>query len=112
MGLKDKVLGTFDRATKKVHVPEWDVTLTVCELGLEEGLLLAEMYGTGEKVSLTGRDIAQVVAWGVLDENGDRMFADEDVAGLSKKSRHALMRLFTEISQLSAAGAFEEAEKN
>jgi hypothetical protein len=113
MGVKDLVLASSDLATREVEVPEWKTTLTVTELGLGEGMQLAAMYGNGEKVTLTGRDVAQVVAWGVVDpETGERVFSDADVPKLARKSRHALMRLFSAIGELSSADGFEEAEKN
>lgn len=107
------MLNASDLATREVDVPEWKSTVTIAELALDEGLKLVEMYGDGDKVTLTGRDIAQVVAWSVVDpETGERLFTDDDVPKLARKSRSALMRLFTAVSELSMSSGFEEAEKN
>lgn len=112
MGLKDTVLSSSDLSTRQVEVPEWGTTLTVAELGLDAGMKLAAMYGSGDVVTLTGLDVAQVVAWGVVDGSGERVFSDDDVPKLARKKRQALMRLFNAIAELSAADGFEEAEKN
>lgn len=108
------ILGLADLCTKTVKVPKWGVEMTIRELGLEEGVRLSQMYGRlakeGDAVSLKAEDIAQVVAWGVVNEKGERVFSDDDVPKLARKNREPLLFLYQQITGLS--GTVEEAEKN
>jgi hypothetical protein len=104
-------LGLDDLRTKTVTVPRWNKAVTIRELGLEEGVKLSQMYSAKDgQTVLSAEDIARVVAWGVVDENGERVFSDDDASALARKNRDPLMFLFREITSLSAD--FEEAEKN
>jgi hypothetical protein len=52
--------------------------------------------------------VASVVAWGVVNEDGERVFSDDDIPALQKKAREPMMFLYTEITGISV----EDAEKN
>lgn len=107
------ILGLNDLRTKAVEVPHWNQTLTIREMGLDDGVRFASMMrarGDDNSVSLTGEDIAGVVARGVIDEKGERVFKDEDIPALARKSQKALLVLYAEIVGLS--GDIEEAAKN
>jgi len=88
--------------------------VTIRELTLEEGVQLSRLYGRvskeGDSVTLHAEDVAKVVAWGVVDESGERVFSDDDVPALARKNRDALMLLFREITALAADA--EDAEGN
>ncbi len=104
------ILALNDLKTAEVYVDEWDHTLHIRELGLDEGIKLFSMaQNLDENPTLTGDDIAQVIAWGVIDpETGERMFTDEQVPELAGKSQKALMQLYAAIAALSG----DDAEKN
>ena len=105
------ILNFMDVRTSEVEVSEWNTTLRIKELGLDEGMSLFEKFKglkEGEEFTLKARDIAQVVAWGVIDEEGNRVFSDDDVPALAKKNRNALMTLYTAITALAG----EDAAKN
>lgn len=105
------ILDFVDLKTSTVDVPEWKTTLTIQELGLDQGLALYSMVQsmTGNQAVMKGTDIAQVVAWSVVDpDTGERVFSDSDVAKLAKKNRSALMRIYSAITSLTG----EDAEKN
>ena len=104
------ILGFDDLRTKVVKVEAWDCELTVRELDLEDGVKLFSMVtevSEGE-FRMNADQIASVVAWGVIDENGERLFSDDDIPALMKKARDPLMFLYTEITGISV----EDAEKN
>ena len=98
--------------TKEVEVPQWKTTLTVQELDLQDSMLAFGSIkpDSGGNVTLSPDEIASVVALGVVDENGDRVFTDEQVPQLVKKNHKALMLLYTEITKLS--GSIEDEVKN
>ena len=104
------ILSFADLKTKVVKVKEWDCELTIRELGLDEGLRMVAMVKDvdGETPTISAKDIAQVVAFGVVDEDGERLFSDDDVDALSRKHTKALTFLYGEIIALSE----QEAEKN
>ena len=103
------ILGFDDLATKTVKVKEWDCELIIRELSLDDGIRWFQMaQESDDKLVLDAEDIAKVVAWGVIDESGERVFSDDDVPVLKQKNRIALMFLYQEITTLSGAAA----EKN
>lgn len=107
------ILGLDDCRTKQVEVPQWGRTLTIREMGLGDGMKFVSMLresGGSNSIELTGEDIAGVVARGVVDESGERVFSDKDIPALARKNKAALMLLYTEIVGLS--GDTEEAAKN
>jgi hypothetical protein len=110
MKAKD-ILNFVDLRRGTVDVPEWGTVLTVQELGLEQGLAVYKMAQSldGDKVLMKAADIAQIVAWSVIDPNtGNLVFSNADVPKLAKKNRAALIRIYQAITSLSG----EEAEKN
>jgi hypothetical protein len=105
------ILNFMDVKTSEIEVAEWNKTLRIKELGLEEGMSLFDKFKglkEGDQFTLSARDIAQVVAWGVIDEEGNRIFSDDDVPALARKNRNALMTLYTAITAMTG----EDAEKN
>jgi hypothetical protein len=105
------ILGISDRRTKQVHVPAWGTTLTIREMGLNEGVRFAGMVReTDGSATMTAEQVASVVAWSVIDEDGERVFSDEDIPKLASKSQKALLLLYSEIVGLS--GSSEDAEGN
>ena len=104
------ILSFNDLKTSEVVIEDWDCTLHIRELGLEEGLKLFSMVsGDDESNMLKADDIAQVIVWGVIDpKSGKQVFSDKDVPALAKKGRRPLMKLYSAITDLSG----EDAEKN
>lgn len=112
MGLRDKLLSVSDLRTKEVEVPSWGAKLTIRELNLQESMDAFSNIKPDDdgNVTLGYDDVAKVVAFGVIDEDGERVFTDEDVPVLAKKGKAALMKLYTEITMLS--GTVEDEVKN
>jgi len=113
MDLKADILACSDLRNKEVTVPVWKRKVTIRELGLQESLASfgPDKVAKNGKITLDATDIARVVAFGVIDPaTGERVFADDDVPALAKKSRVALMYLYNQITSLS--GTVEDAEKN
>ena len=106
MGISQDILDFTDLRTKEVEVPQWKRTVTIQELGLQESML---SFGTIKpdddgKVTLDHIDIAQIVAYGVVDpETFERVFSDKDVPKLARKNHKALMLLYTSITALSGS---------
>lgn len=105
MGLREQLLAVNDLRTKEVDVPAWGMKVRIRELNLQESMdafsdLKPDKDGN---VTLKHEDVARVVAFGVIDEDGERVFSDEDAAALAKKGKAALMTLYAEITKLSSS---------
>ena len=106
------ILGINDLRLKQVKVPQWNTSLTIRELGLQESMdAFADVKADDDgNITLKPRQIAQVVAFGVVDNDGERVFSDADIDALARKNRDALMLLYTEIARL--CGSVEDEVKN
>lgn len=115
------ILGAQDLASEMLDVPEWGGQVRVRELSAAQmAAFKARSVDAVDTNSRTVKDGAAlfalscwVVAQGVVDADGARVFGDEDVDALGGKSDQVIERLAERILGLSGAGMKrEEAEKN
>ena len=104
---REAILAAQDIVTETVDVPEWGGSVLVRGLsGFEREAFekaqsrekpAANRAGrrAGQTVTEVIRDNirARIVAWCVVDEAGARVFADEDIPALNRKSGAALERV-------------------
>ncbi|MBC7193862.1 hypothetical protein [Marinobacter sp.] len=114
---KDDILQAQDLPTERVSVPEWGGEVIVRGLtGAERDKFEASIVvRKGDKTDFNPENMrAKLVALCVVDEQGNRLFADEDVKLLGKKSAAALDRIFQIAQRLSGLNpsAVEEMAKN
>lgn len=103
MGLlsKEAILSADDRKTVDVAVPEWGGTVRVSTMSASErDKWESETYG-GDKPN-TQDFRARFVALCLVDEKGERMFGEKEVAALGKKSAAAMHRVFKAAQALNA----------
>lgn len=106
---REQILGAQDLTHEDVKVPEWGGTVRVRTMtGEERDAYETAIYG-GEKVDVKNVR-AKLLAIVICDEKGERMFTEEDVAALGKKSVRALQRIFLVAQKLNAIS--EEALKD
>ena len=114
---KTAILAAQDLQTEDVEVPEWGGAVRVRSFtGRERDAFEASMVrgdGKDRKVDLTNMR-ARLVGLTVIDETGQRLFADEEVDLLGAKSGAALDRVFAIAQKLNGlSGAdVEEFSKN
>ena len=101
---RDAILKAHDLPTEVVEIPEWNGAVIVRGLtGAERDAFeqsIVEQRGKNTRMNL--RNIrAKLVALTVVDENGNRVFSDEDAEALGKKSAAALDRIFAVAQRLS-----------
>jgi len=106
-----------DLPTEEVAVPEWGGTVLLRGLnGSDKDKFLGEtMKKDGGEKSIEFKDItARLVARCLVDETGARLYADEEIDALGKKSGAVLSRLFKVAQRLSGLdeAAVQAAEKN
>lgn len=110
---KSQILAASDRMTEDLEVKEWGGTVRISTMSASDrDKWEQDTYG-GEKTK-TEDFRARFVALCLVDEKGDRLFTDKDVAQLGAKSAAALDRVFRAAQKLNALGdaAIEAAEKN
>lgn len=115
MSLKETILAAADDelALRSEVVPEWGVTVFYRGWTAKERDRFERDFGDMEG---DGRDNlrARVLVRFLLDEKGERIFADSDAEALGAKGQMALVRLFRLVTGASGATAadVEAAKKN
>lgn len=115
MNLRDKILGSEDRTTVPVPIPEWDCTVYVTTMsGIERDAFEVAAQGSDGK---TARENirAKLAVFTTVDEKGKRVFGDGDAELLGDKNAAALDRIFnvaTKINRLTEADMVELAKNS
>lgn len=114
---KDDILKAEDLPREVVEVPEWGGAVLVRGLSASERdhfeSSIVELRGKERKIHL--EDIrAKLASLTMIDEQGNRLFSDHEVAALGKKSAQAVQRVFDAAQRLSGISSqdVEEYTKN
>jgi hypothetical protein len=107
---REAILGMDDIKTVPVTVPEWgnEVVLVRGMTGAERDNFEAsnqDKAGGQKLANLRARYLVRCI----VNENGTRVFADQDAAALGKKSSAAINRLWDAAAELN--GTSEEAQE-
>lgn len=101
---RDQIIACQDIKTEEVQVPEWGGSVLVRGLTGEERdayeATLMQLRGTDAKLNLANAR-AKLVARSVVDDAGNLLFSDRDVAQLAKKGAAALQHIFDVAQRLS-----------
>jgi hypothetical protein len=110
-----------DLVTRRIPVPEWggDViirsAMSADQVAYEHSLVATRIVDDKPQVvSDFTNEQARLVVRCLVDEAGNRLYADEDAPVLGKKNAAVIERLFNAIKDLSkmSAGSVAAAEKN
>lgn len=111
---KEQILNSQDGKTIDIDVPEWGGSVTISTMSgfardQFEGSLVGKNGGTN-----ISNIRAKLAAATIVDEAGNLLFTDKDVAALGKKSSAALDRVFEASQKLNkiSDGDVEELAKN
>lgn len=111
---RDAILAADDIKTEEVDVPEWGGSVFLKGMtGTERDNFEANNRRPDGQQNLTNYR-ARFLVRCVVNENGTRIFSDQDAAALGKKSSGAINRLWEMAGQLNGASdeAQEEMEGN
>lgn len=104
-------LSTPDVAYEEVPVPEWGGSIRLKGLtgserdAFEASIIQITGQGRHETRKIDSRNIrAKLLVLSIVDEKGERVFGDGDVAALGQKSALVLDRLFGVAQRLSGLG--------
>lgn len=121
MGLlgKDAILAVQDLPYEDVAVPEWGGTVRVAGLNGQEAssfsakLVKMDNNGKVEQMNIENF-LPELLSRTLVDEHFERLFSEQDVAALGKKSAAVLKRLGDAAMRLSglSEAAQDEAKKN
>ena len=101
---RDQILEANDLTTREVSVPEWGGTVRVRALtGTERDALEAStLQGKGKNKDINLANFrAKLCTRAIVDEQGKRLFGDEDIAALGRKSAGALAKVYDTAAELS-----------
>jgi hypothetical protein len=114
---KEQIIGFDDLKSEVVDVPEWGGSVTIRRMtGGERDAYEADVFETKGGTVTMKRDNfrAKLVARCLVDDNGERMFSDGEIAVLAKKSAAALDKCFAAAQRINGMTAVEQEkiEKN
>lgn len=101
---RDAILKADDLPTKVVPVPEWggDVMLRTITGYERDAYEAASMKGSGKNKTVNTINLrARLLALCIVDEAGNRIFGDDDVRALGKKSALVVEKLFDVARKLN-----------
>lgn len=112
----ERILGAQDLRRETVAVPEWGESLIVSEIGAIERVRWARELDKDDSEDKT-LSMVKLLAMCLIDDDGSRLFTEEQVEALANKSEAALKRLLPvclKVNGISGADvdAVEDAEKN
>lgn len=117
---REEINAAQDIESEDIEVPEWGGTVRIRGLSAKERALVeATMVAVqGEKLSIKVEALQTIrqrlVGAALVDEKGQRVFAESEIRDLSKKSGDVIQRLFEKAKELSGMSeeAAVSAEKN
>lgn len=101
---REDIIGSDDRKTQDVAVPEWggDVRVKALSGAERDAYELSLVIVTGNTATTKLDNVrAKLVAYSCVDEEGNRLFSEEDIVALGEKSAAALQRVFDVARKLS-----------
>ena len=104
---RDDILKVSDIKSELVYVPEWGGDVYVRGMtGAERDSFEASIVQTrGKKQSVDMTNVrAKLASMTICDEKGTRLFTEQDIKELAKKSASALQRVFGVAQKLSGIG--------
>lgn len=101
---KNDILAASDIEVAEIEIPQWGGTIHVKGMnGRQRGIFetSAVRFVRENKADAMSGMREQIAAWCICDENGKRLFSDDDAAKLGEKSGEALDLILEKVLQLS-----------
>lgn len=101
---KHAILAVVDAKTHRVDVPEWGGAVFVRTMSAADRIELTEAF-SGPEENNASLLILKVAAATICDEAGQRLFTNDDVVDLGKKSFTALKRVYDVAADINGLRA-------
>lgn len=101
---RDAILGADDLHTETVEVPEWDGEVLVRSVSGRERAEFEVWVEKADDIEDLADIRERIVALTVVDEDGDRLFTEEDVEALTAKSVSAIDRIVDVAQRINGLG--------
>ncbi len=98
MSLREQILAAADRPATPIEVPEWGVTVYLRPLSAADRIEIVGRITNGTV------PFAVLVALGVFDADGSRVFTLEDLDALAEKRGEVIERLGRAVMRLNRMG--------
>ena len=111
---KTQILKAKDIVTETVNVPEWDGDVLVTTLSSKmRDLWEQNLLDSDRNINLSNAK-AKLCVLAIVNEKGERLFCDNDIESLGKKSASAISRIYSVASRLNGLSPddLEELVKN
>lgn len=99
---KEQILSITDKAMKEIEVPEWNGTVFIRGMTIEDVDFCQTLGDDSESLE-------KMIIRFVSDDQGAPIFTEEDIPLMKKKSIQAFRRI---VNQIKSFNSLEEAEKN
>ena len=99
---RNQILGASDLKTAHVDVPEWGGRVRVRAMNAGER---SELGAVWSKDGMPNEFFPKIVARCVIDENGKRVFRDQDIPVIGERSWDPIERIVTQVLEMSALTA-------
>lgn len=116
---KQNILQVKDSVIERVSVPEWGGevclrSITAAERGFIEAAAATYKESKGKDASFARTFTVKILSMALCDEEGKRLFSDDEVSQLAQKNAKVVARLAEVAQRLSgfAKEDLEELEKN
>ena len=112
---RDQIFAANDTPTRDVDVPEWGGSVRVRTMSARDRDALEFAALAARDAGTTVDNVrARYAAACIIDEKGEQVFTEEDVANLGNKSAAALDRVYQAVAELNAISTsdIEELAKN
>lgn len=112
MSLRDRILNAKDRRVEAVFVPEWNVTVYLTEMTVGER---SKMWEYVDTIKSSDPMLAPVMLmFTMCDENGERIFGNDDYQRVLNRCSNVVDRLGKRASDINntVASAVDDAKKN
>jgi hypothetical protein len=107
---KALILQAIDRKIVPVDVPEWGGTVYVRQLSVAESDMLRQTCSNMTPIMAA----ANAIAVSLVDEEGNRLFGDDEMRALEQKNPKAVERIADVVAEINGwmPTSVKDAEKN
>lgn len=104
---REAILGIQDQKIEEIFIPEWNMKVRIKSMTGKERddfeASILEQRGNHRVTNLSNVR-AKIAALTVVDENGKRLFTEQDTKTLSQKNASALQQIMIVAQKLSGIG--------